>query len=172
MVSSLRDRRGCSRFALESSSPCRHSPCADGPGGFRDRGCVCTKLSDVRRRIIRGCRVVVDSIGGDDAPVVDREHSCRFTQARVGSADHADGINGGYPGSNRFVDYVLDGARCLSGPFVLIEASEGQRALQPPAWLDISGKTLLGIAHYEGFVVEDQFVWLVPGPAERQDTAE
>ena len=72
-------------------------------------------------------------------------------------------IVGGYAGSNDFADYVLHDAPCLSGPYVLIEATSGLRPLDRPKWLDTTGAKLLGRVRYSGYMIEDQLVWLVPG---------
>ena len=73
-------------------------------------------------------------------------------------------IVGGYQGSNAFADYVLAESPCLStGPYILIEAVAGTRAVSLPSWLDTSGATFLGRARYSGYITEDQLIWLVPG---------
>ena len=73
-------------------------------------------------------------------------------------------ILGGYPGSTNFADYVLRDSPCLSGPYLLVEAPLGARAVGRPTWLDMQGATLLGRVQYRGFLTEEQLVWLVPGP--------
>lgn len=72
-------------------------------------------------------------------------------------------IVGGYSGSNDFADYVLADSRCLSGPYILIEAPRGTRAIDRPAWLDTTGATFLGRPRYSGYMTDDQLIWLVPG---------
>lgn len=74
-------------------------------------------------------------------------------------------IIGGYAGSSEFANYVLSGSPCLAGPYVLIEAPNGERAVPRPAWVDTSTATLLGRAEYAGYLTEEQFVWLVPAPS-------
>ena len=72
-------------------------------------------------------------------------------------------ILGGYPGSNEFASYVLTGSPCLSGPYILIQASSGQRSIAVPSWLDTSDAIFLGRVRYNGYIAEDQLIWLIPG---------
>lgn len=68
---------------------------------------------------------------------------------------------GGYPGGRETAEYILQNAPCVDGDMLVLEALEGSRSIERPAFMAGRSFIEIGRVKYAGYVEETQVLYYV-----------